>query len=74
MNTNDMSFDGLAKLQERAKSELEALPVEEQARFYQAARRRYASTWSRFSSEAQDTCALLEYIDSLTEKNSHTRH
>jgi hypothetical protein len=72
MNTNDMSFDELAALQEKAKSELEALPVEQQARFYQAAKRRYALTWSKFSSEAQDTCALLEYIASLPEPR--TRH
>jgi hypothetical protein len=65
MNTNSWSLNELVKLHAKAKCDLQALPTAQRARFYQAAQQRRVSTWPIFTSEAKDTCALLEYINSL---------
>jgi hypothetical protein len=70
MNTDSLSLNELVKLYAKAKSDLKALPATQRARFYLAAQQRCISTWPRFTSEAKDTCALREYINSLPEPTS----
>jgi hypothetical protein len=67
MNTNSLTLKELVKLHAKAKSDLKALPAAQRAGFSQAAQQRYVWKWRTFTSEAKDTCALLEYIDSLPE-------